>query len=154
MTYKFVVIMTPPILSVLSNLLAEGHLPLVTKPTRITATSHTLLDQITSFASNNIPEVNILVSSISDHFPTVSVNFMDILSSRPSKQIFRRKFSKSSDDKFIKSLNDMDWSPLYNEKCPRAAFNILHENLNSSFDAAFPLISCKKIDVMFPNPLG
>ena len=40
----------PHILSVLSNLLAEGHLPLVTKPTLIMATSYTLLDQITSFA--------------------------------------------------------------------------------------------------------
>ena len=72
----------------LNILSSNAAFPLITKPTRITSTSSTLLDHIITNIIQNILLLGILRSDLSDHFPTFCLNLLD---SKPFKITVNKK---------------------------------------------------------------
>ena len=53
-----------------NDLFENGAIPLINRPTRVTATSASLIDNIiTTDTSNNLLKTGIIKSDTSDHFP-------------------------------------------------------------------------------------
>ena len=99
-----------------NGIFEHGAIPLITRPTRVTKTSATLIDNILTNCLFEISSIKgIIKTSISDHFPI----FAAISTSKikqPTKKIIIKKriFSVSSKNDFRIELFQTDWSFLNN----------------------------------------
>ena len=60
--------------SYLNDIISNGFLPIITKPTRIARTSSTLLDHIYINSTTNYSQTGIIISDLSDHYGTVYIS--------------------------------------------------------------------------------
>ena len=124
------------------NLLsAYSFIPLVNRPTRITSSSATVIDNIFT----NVSVGNVYCSGIfatkaySDHFPIFSI--VKNSSYENAKKTFkRRNFSEKNISKFKKSISRIDWDPtgLFNSTDTGVAFTLFHEAFQLHAAACFP----------------
>ena len=86
-------------------------LPLISRPTRVTATSATLIDNI---FTNNHEYVNcslngILVADISDHFPIFHVN-CSLTMEETVSYLVTRVYNERNNQNFLQSISVVDWT--------------------------------------------
>lgn len=121
------------------NLLYSHYfVPLITSPTRITATTSSLLDNI---FTNNLEHLNqgIIVSDFSDHYPIFSIasNITKITIS--NKPTLKRLLTKKSINSINIALSEVDWSPILSEKNVDSALEKFYSKINSIIDNLAPL---------------
>ena len=90
---------------------ANGLMPLINKPTRLTLLTATLIDNIftNSYKSDNHSLQGILTSDVSDHFAQFHIiQDDDSHSTKDQYQLIRLK-NKSNTEKYIQSINSFDW---------------------------------------------
>lgn len=121
--------------------ISHHFLPAITKPTRITSHSLTLIDNLFTNAWLNIIDSSIVVSDISDHLP-IMIRF-DFESPKRGKPNLSdsRNFTEDNKNKFRESLSVIDWSSV------TAACN--DGNVNKAYDH-FMTIYKKAYDKSFP----
>ena len=119
-------------------------LPTITKPTRITRTSSTLIDNI--FIGKNYQgnyTSNIGISDISDHLPLV----LNIKNLNPYKKIAKHITTRKLDIKKMKQINDKmaieDWEKLLENKDTNESFTLFHETLQKHIHDIAPLKTFK-----------
>lgn len=122
--------------------------PLTTLPTRVAATSSTLIDHIWSTQVENNVANYIIKTDITDHYPVVSVFKCDqYFCSRPTYTI-KRRFKHCSLDRFYKAISQTNWSHIENCSCPNEAYKLFFAKLKYVFDTCFPVtkvkVNCKK----------
>ena len=111
--------------------MSASFLPLISKPTRVTEQTATLIDNIFCNVFP-LPESKIILSDISDHYPI----FMHAPIKYSKKgQYFRRKITDDNLRRFQQSLNDTDWSYIYKT-----------QDINLSFDYFMDIINLKLND--------
>ena len=127
----------------LDKLIEQDLLPTITKPTRITKSTATLIDNILlSTKLNTSYKCGILIDDTSDHLPC----FVRILDAKPALRKPEVVTSRKLDDKTIKhicnSLERHDWTPLYDmkENCD-SCFNYFHTTISSVIESNAPLKS-------------
>ena len=119
-------------------MLNNDSLPIITKPTRITKTTATLIDNlIISQRLQTKFECGIIVDDISDHLPC----YLKLSNIKPGLKTPERINYRKLDDKAVKEINDdltgHDWTKL--EKLNvNEAFNKLHEKLTEVIDEYAP----------------
>ena len=105
-------------------------LPVITKPTRVSTTSATLIDNI--FVSNRLQHsINsaVIITDISDHFPCIlTVNNFNQSKDRKTK-ITKRKLNKESLDKIKNDIGNIDWETEIKNQNVNKAFEIFHNKL-------------------------
>ena len=105
-------------------------LPVITKPTRVSTTSATLIDNI--FVSNRLQhciESGVIITDISDHFPCIlTVNDFKQSKNSPTK-IIKRKLNKENLDKIKSDIGNIDWETEINNQDVNKAFGRLHNKL-------------------------
>ena len=122
--------------------LSFGLLPVITKPTRITSTSATLIDHIWVRNKSDVHLAGIILSHISDHYPTFYVT--QTHRANPTPQPFKtRKINKDTQQSFKKLLETADFSGVLSEKDPQVAFDNFFSIYNNSAELAFPEITVK-----------
>ena len=116
-----------------------GFLPLINRPTRVSSTSATIIDNI--FSNNNDVITNscqgIMVTDISDHFPIFHIsNFFD----DTAKDIYitKRSFTEENKRKFLEEIGSFDWDSIYKVKHAQHAFSLFHTQLCTAFNKHFP----------------
>ena len=97
------------------NLLANSFIPTITKPTRITHSSATLINNIFVNYDHKINIASgILISHISDHYPV----FCALTIPKPNKPIaitrMQRKITESALEHISNTLSNIDWNYLDN----------------------------------------
>jgi len=129
------------------NLVSYNFLPYSYLPTRITATSATIIDHIYtnySFDQNSTAKIGLICNDISDHMG----NFLVLLKKDTTKfKQNKRKiriFSKSNIMKFNRSIMLSQWDSVYNSTNVDDAFSIFTENLNKLINLCFPLVNESK----------
>ena len=134
----------------IDTILQNNLLPTVTRPTRITKTTATLIDNI--FISNQLYMNTynvIIVDDISDHLPCLSVIKNFKLTKRESIQIESRNFSPKNISNITQDMNNIDWVNVLSNHDVNTQFDIFHKELLSTIDKHSPLkkinISSKKI---------
>lgn len=121
-----------------SNLMYSYSLtPLTTLPTRVTATSATIIDHIWStFIENNVGNF-VIKTDITDHFPVVSLFKCNNIPS-PPVYITKRTFTEEALDKFSTTLSQIDWSDVINSTCPDKSYNLFFTKFQTTYDNCFP----------------
>jgi cellulose biosynthesis protein BcsQ len=126
----------------LNNALEHALIPSITKPTRITHTTATLIDNIYhKYDDKLLTNSAILVTDISDHLPVflfvkfeVSKHDTDIPQQRKHRKINERVIQNITQD-----LNKLDWQNIFKQIDTEESCNLLHDILKASLDRHAPL---------------
>ena len=90
----------------LNMLYSNNFLPLITKPTRLTDHSSTLIDHIYTNTINSLVS-GIVKIDISDHFPIFCLAGTSLKKS--CRKLFFRDYSKFNSDLYLHDICAMDW---------------------------------------------
>jgi formyltetrahydrofolate synthetase len=96
----------------INNMMSFGLLPTVTVPTRITARTATLLDNVFTNCTNDDYYTRVIYDDISDHLPVfININYNG--SKVPFENISRQNKYDMSENNFLKfqrCIDSEDWS--------------------------------------------
>ena len=132
-------------------MLSFSLFPLITRPTRITDTSATLIDHI--WASDVQLNCNnyVIQTDITDHYPVISQFKLNHTEHAYSTQMNKRFVTMTALNTFNSELSQVNWDDMLQVSHPNEAFNIFFEKFNNIFQKHFPeklvRVSRKKIDV-------
>lgn len=130
----------------IDSMFARGYMPLITKPTRITEHSATLIDHTyVSYTRNFDFSSGIIISDISDHFGTFSLIYKPNYSKNEggAKVIISRSFNERNMQSFYQLLERYDCSQILECQDVNSAYNLFLENYLVAFNTAFPLKETK-----------
>ena len=118
--------------------------PLITRTTRVTANSATLIDNIftNNFYSDNWSAQGVLVTDISDHSPVIHLSGQYVTYAATDYLIMRR-YNARNKEEFCTALAQMGWQEVCNLSDTQEAFNNFHNNLLQMHDKHFPKMKIK-----------
>jgi hypothetical protein len=121
-----------------------GFFPLINKPTRVTTSSATIIDNIfcNELISDNQTLNGILVASISDHFPIFHLH-SDIRPKANDNFILSRKVNNTNNQRFVDSLSSCSWEDILNNSDPNEAFSLFHDKITTIYNNCFPIRKVK-----------
>ena len=117
--------------------------PQIVKPTRVTATSATVLDNIICNIPDSVIESGILTVDISDHlspFAIIHANIPNDSSLQGSQKYKSRDYSDANIYLFCSKLEAINWSFLKSEKDVNKQFELFLHMFSKLHDECFPLI--------------
>ena len=136
----------------LDTMYSHNVYPLITKPTRVTSSSATLIDHI---LSNNIDVSSghmqgILCTSMSDHFAIFHIagNMSTVKLTQPVSPKLTRDMRKKNVSKFLNEMQNIDWSTLLLINDAQCAYSTFHKMLSSIYNKCFPF---RKYDKPYYN---
>ena len=136
----------------LEHLISHGMIPLITLPTRITPTSKTLIDHIYTNSIQNSYDSGVIYSTISDHLATFHLRPLHSKITNTKAPMEFRNMSEKNMVAFKESLDDIDWTPVYDEN-PKVAFDEFYNIIDTKFEEHFPIIKHRKRKDLNPmNP--
>ena len=120
----------------LDTLYAYVTLPLISRPTKITQSSATAIDNIFTNDANAFENGchGILVTDISDHFPVFHISDSTIKNESMEKSIWIRNFSYKNKRSFQRELGDIDWSEMCSQSDTQEAFSVFHKAFVRLYD--------------------
>ena len=124
---------------------SNSFLPLITRPTRVTANSATLIDNIFTnhFGCSLQSSEGIFVTDITDHYPVFHINHQ-IFASETEIYMERRLYNQRNKQAFLQVLQETDWSDIFNIPGTQSCFNTFHGKLVSLLNKSFPKVRIKK----------
>jgi len=123
--------------------------PIITKPSRITNRSASLIDNIMTNSMTNPHSAGLLVTDISDHLPVFCITDFEF-SKKQGETIGQRRcyrnFDKKNINEFKSLLSKENWESVYNNTDANACYCNFVKIFNTHFEKCFPLktISTKK----------
>ena len=118
-----------------------AYRPIITKPTRVQNGSITLIDHMwVNFEQNHDYRSNIVLSNVTDHFPTV-FNYELQNARKFDKLITFRREGDASDAQFKDKLRNCDLDEILLMDDVNLAFNAFHDKIFKIYDESYPLIS-------------
>ena len=140
-----------------NQLSSSGYVPLITKPTRITRSTATLIDNIfTNNANKTGHQSGILLNDISDHLPIFTIteheteNSPVILNSGSYKT---RKIGKKSLELFAYKIKNCDWQSTLSKINPTESYESFFKEFFEIYDKFFPLKTYKTKNIKRDNNL-
>ena len=118
--------------------LANGFISLITRPTRISRTIATCLDQIYTNSTNVKFESGILLNNISDHLPVFTITSHPYKKSKDSF-IYSRNITDEKIENFNTLLRNIEWENVLNVDHPQTSFNNFMLNFNEAHNLTFPI---------------
>ena len=124
---------------------SSGFLPLITRPTRVTATSATLIDNI---FTNNLMDIShslqrLFITDVSDHFPIFHVS-RRMQMSDVDVYMYKRLFSLKNKEEFYHAVNTTNWDEIDRATDTQQAFDLFHSQLTELYDKHFPKVRIKR----------
>jgi len=126
----------------LNTMFSHKFIPTILRPTRITETSATLIDNIFTNLINEKQDSCILINDISDHLPIILIVDIDPSSPVIPPPSTKRKFSLAAKTTFLNSLDHTDWTFIDNLATtdgPDTAYSAFINTYKCLYDTAFPL---------------
>ena len=120
------------------NMFTHMFCPTISKPTRITNYSATLIDNIITNINEYPIKSGILYNDISDHFPIFNIYKLGWQNAKKYKSIFKRNTNLKNMTKLNTKLKNANWARVYNELNPNTSYEIFIEILNSHIDECLP----------------
>ena len=124
---------------------SHSFLPLITRPTGITNCSATLIDNIFTKHVENLEYSTrrLLVTDVSDHYPIFHINSKSSIT-ESEIYITKRIFNERNKHAFQMSVNEIDWSEIYEASATNNAFDLLHDKLGELLNKYFPKVRIKR----------
>lgn len=130
-----------------NQLSSSGFRPLITKPTRITSSSATLIDNIFTNSQTSEHLNGILINDISDHLPvfaiTKNVESYGLHNSSDQGSYKTRVIKQSSLRSFYNYLKTCKWNTTMKEIDPQKSMEIFLTDFLKLYDKYFPLREVK-----------
>ena len=122
-----------------------SFLPLITRPTRVTASTATLIDNILTNNVDNIvhSDQGILVTDVTDYYPVFHIHRIPTVQ-EVEVYMLKRIYSVKNKHAFIQSIAETDWSEIYNVTSTEIAFMAFHKKLIDLLTKYFPKVKVKK----------
>ena len=128
----------------IQNNLDFGLIPTITRPTRITNCSATLIDNI--IVSQNLCGAytsNILINDTSDHLPTVCV-FSSLFTIKKEPVVIKSRDTRLRNLLALRrQIEDYDWEPMLKDPSLNKNMELVHEQLTGIIDQCTPYIERK-----------
>ena len=116
----------------LENILSTSHVPCITRPTRITKSSATLIDNIlVSREIYNSINCGIVLSDLSDHFPCV-MTWPNIIKNKKDSISFETSKLVKNCMSNIKEELTGNWTPIVNEPDVNKSYQLFHDRLSNA----------------------
>ena len=124
---------------------SSGFIPLITRPTRVTATSATLIDNI---FTNYLEDIGhsiqgLFITDVSDHFPIFHVS-RGMQMSDVDTHICRRLYSLRNKEEFCHAISTTNWDEINRATDTQQAFDLFHNRLTELYNRHFPKVRIKK----------
>jgi exonuclease III len=122
------------------DILFENNLtPAITKPTRVTEKTATVIDNIFhNCFSNKSAFHGIIYSDISDHFPVFIIDYSILLNNCTHTYMKTRDYSERNKLLFKRTLEDFNWDQVYTYDNPAEAFEFFHKSYLDIYTQSFP----------------
>ena len=136
--------------SFLETNIRHGTLPCISKPTRITHTSATLIDNI--FCSESLHTrclSQILITDLSDHLPCLCAYGDTFLTMNKLPSTWKRSLTERNIQKISSELANINWTAKLGQLVTcNEQFNVLHDTIHNIMNAHAPecLVRKKKED--------
>ena len=135
----------------IDSLFSHAFFNLISKPTRLTSYSATLIDNIfTNNLSQNVLN-GIVLNDLSDHLPVFTYFGNETLTRRREKKIRTRVINAISLEKFNETLSNTNWSLFIKEDDPNEAYNDFISEFSRIYEVCFPLkvVKCKQMNKFY-----
>jgi len=118
---------------------SHSFIPLITKPTRITHDSATIIDNIftNDIAYSKTLMHGILYTDISDHFPVFAILKSNVCNTQ--LYIKKRCFNEEKNNLFKKQLSETNWDFVLSQDNTQTAYSMFTNRISSLYQKAFPL---------------
>lgn len=127
----------------------QGFTQIISRPTRITDHSETLIDHTYTNMLNRVSKTRIVTFDISDHLATVTTvslneNFDRTLthpitsSNDTDDEFLHRKFNASNDKTFKNILSNENWEHVVNESNAQTKYDNFSETYTKHYNTAYP----------------
>jgi len=123
-------------------LFSYGLLQVITKPTRCTDHSATIIDHVITNTILTNYNSYIITSGVSDHFPVVFFP-QEPKPHVAKKAVYSRDFSEPNLLKFEQSLHSIRWGFVLEEEDPQIAYNLFSDLFFNLYNLHFPLREIK-----------
>ena len=120
----------------LDALYSNMFFPLITRPTRITCHSVTLIDNIFVNQFFDRSRSGLFFNDISDHLPIFSIHF-DTSISASNGTVFVRDVNQVNTTKFLSHLERIDWSQYATLDDPNNAYNSFFKQYSTALSHVF-----------------
>ena len=132
--------------------LAANTLPTITKPTRVTTSSATLIDNI--MVKTTVPELiksGIVVDNTSDHFILITEIANPCVTKCEPERYTTHKLGDTEINKISKIIECTNWTDTLHNKTTDEAFDIFHDTLMNAINTISPeTFKIKKIKKNIP----
>ena len=121
-------------------------IPSILKPTRITETSATIIDNILTNCDNELATA-ILVTDITDHFPTILINRTKCVSSKKKSDnekrfVYKRNYTDDNISHFKQKLSQLNWDDVLHGSDANCDYNNFINKFKELHDQCIPLRKC------------
>ena len=124
----------------------NGYIPTISRPTRITEHSMTLIDHIFSNSMSNFMKSGILTDPFADHLGVfIKISLSNTLTHTNSNngRYFYTEISETTNENFVRSINNADWQHVFDTVDANAKYNKFLEIYENCYNSAFPKVSKK-----------
>ena len=123
---------------------SQACFPLINRPTRVTQSSATLIDNIFSnqYDSKNKVLSGIYPTTISDHYLIWHISQIREYP-KPPTYMLKRKFNEETKSKFMRKLQETEWDSILSSTDTQDAFTQFHNIYKNAFETSFPIIKVK-----------
>ena len=123
----------------IDTIFSMGLFPLITKPSRITNHSATLIDNI---FTNNTQHKNIsglVINDITDHLPVFAVYGYKAKSKENSHFVYQRRINEQSIQRLNKMLMEQDWHGVFSQGDVNECYGYFLKTVESALNLTCPI---------------
>ena len=128
--------------SFLNLMFLHGMYPRIDRPTRITDSSATLIDNIFTNVYNTQLNSGVWVADIADHLPVYTIlpykDGTNQLHSNCAEYVYKRIYTKENIDNFKLALHSTDWSDVYTARGTQNKYSCFEHTLHCLINTYFP----------------
>ena len=121
------------------SLYTNAFYPTISKPTRVTEHSATLLDNIITNITGYCINSGVLYNDISDHFPVFNVLQIDSKTTKTYEYIFKRMNTVQNIEKLNTELKNVNWDDVFIDENPDSAYDTFLSILTQLINKCLPM---------------
>ena len=133
-----------PTAEFLELMYSHAFTPLITKPTRVTSNTATLIDNIFTNSSRNSFN-GILLSDISDHFPIFCINITTCVIRTDAEFKQQREYKTKNIADFSEKMRLTNWQTVLNTIEPQLAYSSFQNIFMQCYESCFPIKRMKSV---------
>ena len=120
------------------SLYTNAFYPTISKPTRVTEHSATLLDNIITNITGYCMKSGVLYNDISDHFPVFNLLQIDSKITKKYEYVFKRTNTAKNIEKLNIELKNAKWDDVFIDENPDSAYDTFLSILTSLINPIRP----------------